>query len=322
MTGSAAWRFGGRTLVACMIGVVLLAIGYQSENHKTPPDLIRLLVRVDGERASNPEAFTSLCGSSSKWAEEDRSITGPLTDLGEAALPAVERALDSINRPEIDSKLTAGAVQNLMYVYATIRGPAAYPRLRRTMYDLELGSKIQPAPDRAMAIALNLTSYADSARTPLRYACEEPEPRYVLDHFILAWERNDEKSLREALGASATAAMKSLQAGLTWDEMRRKHWLAPSVGVTAVGYRLEIPGRWSEPGEKIENRSTQVPKSTFTANHEIMTRFTTARGADCGAMEIKFHGTMHGGWGGPDFLIDNDDIDHLLRIVSSCAAIP
>jgi hypothetical protein len=319
VTIRAGWWFRRHALVVCMTCVLLLAIGYQAKNQKTPSNLVRLLVRVDGARESTPKAFTSFCGSHSKWLEEDHAITEPLTQLGEAALPAVEQALDSVEKREMSSEISVGAVQNLMYVYATIRGPAACPRLRRMMYDFELGSIIQPAPDRAMAIALNLTSYADSARAPVRYLCEERDPRYVLDQFILAWETNDEKSLREALGPKAMAAMESLQKGLTWDEMRRKHWLAPSIGVIAVGFRFDIPGRWSEPDEKIKDRSTEIPKGNFLTNYEIMTSFTTALGSSCGAMEVKFHGITSGPQGA-SFLIDNGDIDNLLRVISSCAA--
>jgi hypothetical protein len=316
MTSGAGRRFRSSVLVGCMFCVIFLGIGYYSKNHQTPSELVRLLVRVDGERASNPKAFTSFCGSYSQWLEEDRKVTESLTGFGEAALPAVEQALDSIENREMDAD--AAAAQNLMYVYATIRGPAAWPRLRRVMYDLDLASKIQPAPDRAMAIALNLTSYADSARPPVRYACEERDPRYVLDQLILAWERSDEKSLRTALGPRATVALESLKKRLTWDE-RSKHWFAPSVGQTAVGFRLDIPGRWSEPDERIKERSREVPRGNFRTDYEIMTHFTTAKGADCGAFQVKFHGIVPGPQG-PSFLIDNGDIDNLLRLISSCAA--
>ena len=86
----------------------------------------------------------------------------------------------------------------------------------------------------------------------------------------------------------------------------------------AVGYRFEIAGRWSEPDETLTDRE-QAFFSRKSLYPVINTVFKDRSGGDCGRFVVRFQSSndLTSLW--PLYLVDNSDIEALLRMVSLCA---
>jgi hypothetical protein len=186
------------------------------------------------------------CGS----INTDRATAKSLVDIGSPAIPQLERAFNSIEKLGDKSPFMEN-VYWLSMAYARIEGEAAHPRLRR------MGSepKLEVSMDSAMALSLSLTSVVSSTRYQGRhFRCRREEPRDALDQLILDWEL---------------------------DELGHRKY-AP----LAVGYRFEIPGRWSEPPEALraENRDVDAPGDRV----EIETTFHKLSRGECARTRVIF----------------------------------
>jgi hypothetical protein len=190
------------------------------------------------------------CGSLGTDFEGKRDEARSLVALGDAALPAVDGALDSMSKVDAGPRIGVGW---LLLAYAEIKGPAAFPRLRRMIDDPRLDS-LHPRLDSALAVALGLTSYVGGTVAPrMTGICERPEPRAILDHLVFALNRDDPSMLGESLGPNARATFDAMLKDGGWSQLRLSpgHG-SPTWGGAAVGYRFEIAGRWSRPDQTLD----------------------------------------------------------------------
>ncbi len=284
---------------------------------RSAADLIRFLTfRSDRPHKGNALMGLFTCGQTTADLEAATS----LAKLGNSAIPEIERALEAIEKP--GNRWKYGS-QWLARAYAKIKGPAAYPRLRRMEGDPKLGLD-RDNFDTAIALSFGLTSYVSDSLPRIRsFSCARgPEPRDPLNQLILGWETNDRRWLQASLGPSARAALNSLLAGRTWGEMRADLWRDKSGSGVAVGYRFEVPGRWSEPDHTLEEETGDVAAPIMEGPHfDLDTQFTNRSGGDCGRHSVKFIETPAGvGPGHLMYLVDNSDIGDLLSLISACAA--
>jgi hypothetical protein len=103
--------------------------------------------------------------------------------------------------------------------------------------------------------------------------------------------------------------------------MRAELWPGKSGGGVAVGYRFEVPGRWSEPDDTLEEKTGDVAAPIMEAPHfDLDTQFTDRSGRNCGRHNVKFVKTPTAvGPGDLMYLVDNSDIGDLLSLISACA---
>jgi len=295
---------------------LLPAIGMGQTNTASPEDLIRYLTyqsaRSDGD---NVRAGIFSCGQIT--AQE--AAARPLIKLGVSAIPHIERELDSIEELAGGSKYALGAVW-LLDAYAEIAGPAAFARLRKMLSNPNLAF-LRPGLDRAIALSLTLTSYVSGSHVPGRMIrCDRRgEPRDALSQLILAWERNDCRWIQGSLGPRASGSLTSLLEGRTWAEMRADLWHGASGNDVAVGYRFEAPDWWSRPDATL-GKEREYAALAHPENPDFETRFMNASGGDCGKHRVKFLATpMGAGPGDLMYVVDNSDLEELLRLIGSCA---
>jgi len=290
------------------LGVVLGQVGGRS-----PSEMIKDLT-------SRPGTATFTCGQGMARNREERAVAESLAALGASVAPDIEAALDSIEERGIQSASAAGSGW-LVFAYARIKGPAAYPRLHRLIGNSGLDF-LRMYLDQAVALSLGLTSYVSRLTPPIaRLLCRAEEPRDTLDQVILAWERNDREKLEQRLGPNASAALSTLLRGRTWADMRAQLWPVKSGEAVAVGYRFETTGRWSEPEETLDDqlqRQREFLDALNPVNPELETRFKNAAGDDCGRHLVDFRDALRG----PSrltYLVDNPDLGDLLRLIAACA---
>ena len=259
------------------------------------------------------------CGPVSEY----RATATRLAALGMNATPAVDAALDSIERQGQQSDFAPNAGW-LLLAYSRIEGTRAVPRLTRMLH-ANLLAFLGLELDEAMALALDITSYVDNRREAgAEFFCRRAEPRDALNQLIAAWLKNDRQGIESSLGPKARAALKSSLRSKTWPIMRAELW-NKAKGDSAVGYRFEVSGRWSEPEETLSEIAETDPTQD-RQGPKIETIFKSGSGADCGRHTIGFVGITTATVVGvapsyPDtYRIDNSDILDLLRQISSCAA--
>jgi hypothetical protein len=237
--------------------------------------------------------------------------------LGTEGLPEIERSLAEVEKDGLRSAF-GWNTPLLLYAYAMVKGPQALPRLER-IRSLKIES-LEDAIDSSVALALGLTSYVSAPKMlgPADLICRPWEPRDALDRLIVAWETDDRSGLEANLGPHAAAALNALLKGRPWKKMRRKLWHANAGGSSAVGYRFDNAGRWSEPEQTLEDKSPETHFTVEGASPGLNASFRDRSGADCGRLVVRFSGVLT--FEGPVYLIDNSDIGDLLRVISSCAA--
>jgi hypothetical protein len=272
-----------------------------------------------------------------------------LVGWGSSAVPAIEDALDSFEARGEESKV-ASKLGWLLLAYARIKGPAAYPRLRR-MYNQRLSvygaDSYENDLDRSVALALGLTSYVsatagsqalrqcalDTARSLSRTPCVAPwrqipflalncnrvdEPRDALDRLILAWEKDDRVSVEASLGPRAKIALDQLLKGRGWTRMRSELLPVKAGRRVAFGYQFVLSGRWVEPDETLEGDKGGGTSEAVPVNPEIEALFRNSSGAACGKMHLSFSKTPPPGMA--EYMVDTPELADLLQVISSCAA--
>ena len=243
-----------------------------------------------------------------------------LARLGDSAIPEIEKALNAMENRGGPRGYGSMWVQ---LAYARIKGPSAYPRLRRLEDDSKEAFE-RDNLDSAIALSLALTSYVSNSRLPIRnISCTRgPEPRDAVDQLILGWERNDRSWLERSLGPRARTALKALLQGKTWAAMRSELWSAKPDDRVAVGYRFNIPGHWSEPAHTLEQQPASRDNTRISLKDEfnIDTVLTDSSGTDCGTRPVALLKSRTSAVGREKYLIDNSNLGDLLRLISSCAA--
>ena len=313
---------------ALLLGIVFAAPAW-CQAKQSAEDLIKFLTHQSAGRAQLDEPKG--CGPAEQQ-REDREAGRALISLGASALPALEADFDSIEALGEGSRFSFHD-DWLFSVYAHIRGPAAYPRLLRMLYNSKLASS-EGDLDSAMAVALGLTSYvSDMGGTIVvfgqevrrRQYCVGLRPSDALDGLILAWETDDIRRLEKSLGPNATASLKSLLVGKTWEELRAELWAAPPTRGVAMGYQFRIPGNWSQPRDRPDGTDPGlVPAGDYLypPNPEIETLFKDSAGNDCGTRRIRFFSSQDIRDFFSLYLVDDRDLAGLLRAISSCVTAP
>lgn len=291
--------------VVWLIGVSLSTVTGQT-NDQSASDLIKYLTY----QTKRPEVVAVSCGIFAAMDAENRAAAQSLVKLGAAALPDINAAFDSIEQSGSASKSGYNAAW-LLFAYAKIEGPGAFPRLRKMRGDPNFAF-LNSAVDLAIALSLNATSYVSGWRRPAQEGvCTGPDPRKVLDGLILAWVNNDRASLEKILGSRASTALDALLKNTTWDALRAQFLHAKPSDKIAVGYRFDAAGRWSAAVETLDDPDVSAWR---IEDLDINTLFSDGSGKDCGRLRISFRS--------PDFSIDNSDLGDLLRVISRCAAHP
>jgi hypothetical protein len=287
------------------------------------------------------------CGPAAGEDRDDRALTRSMVRLGASAVPALEEALDSFETRGEKSEVAFKAGW-LLLAYAGIHGPAAVPRLRR-LYDKPGLVNYAFQLDRAVALALGLTSYvsplrsfhectvptqsttstgrapyvAPSREIPLHnIRCDRgDEPKDALDRLILAWVTNDPESLEDGLGSRAKASLDQLLEGRTWTAMRADLWPSTAGKSVAMGYRFAPVGRWSEPDETLQDTRGPVTPEGNYANPEIETQLVNGSGANCGSLRVNFIQLPRSRFTGrpQEYSVDNADLAELLRLIGACS---
>jgi hypothetical protein len=265
-----------------------------------------------------------LDGCQSADAEEERKAAKQLVKWGAAAIPLLEKSLDSIEEMGQQSEFASGA-RWLLPAYAEIMGPAARTRLRRMGVNAKLGF-LDVALDQSKAISLSITSYVSARRAPMRrFLCRRQQPQDDLDQLIMAWQRDDRQLLEGSLGPRARNALDSLLEGRTWEEFRAALWKGEPIG--GVGYHFNTPGQWSQPEGALTDEREHGDASTGGPSVDLDTAFKNSSGDDCGRRRVIFSTSLVSDKSmahvvGPFFtiyLVDNPDLGALLRLIGSCA---
>ena len=276
--------------------------------------------------------------------QEKLAALQSLIDLGPAAIPAIERAFDSLRRG------TGVDLRWLSYAYASILGTEAFPRLwsmrvkaswtTAQFADYSTFDRFKLDLDESIALSLGLTSWVASTSFPTRFVCRSQQPRDALDRLIFGWESGDAGQVEQSLGPAAKSALASLLAGRTWAGLRADLWPGstshiveentsefPQSGagsviqqdgeVPAIGYRFEIPHPWSAPESVL--RFGQYPDGS-TPRPELETQFATRSGDKCGSRRLRFLQVVSGS--GPTnlaYVLDDSDLAGTLRLITYCA---
>ena len=255
------------------------------------------------------------CGSFGIEAEKERTDARSRVKSGASAILDINAVFDLIERRGKDSELGYNPAW-LLYAFAKIEGPEAFPRLREMRGDPSFNF-LDAAVDGSAALSLGITSYVSGWRQSVGAWCRSPEPRDALDQLILAWEKGDRALLEGALGPHARTALSSLLKERTWDAIRAQFWYAKPSDRLAVGYRLDLQGPWSEPPEPLEDPPGDVE---YIGKLDLDVLFKDGSGKDCGSRRIVFLAPGFEFSNDPSFLIDNSNLGDILRLVSFCAA--
>jgi len=301
-----------------VLALLLVSTVAGQPQDRSPSHLIAFLNYESDDRRGKPRTWS--CGE----FRRNREAAKLLAKVGEAALPSIAGELDSIE--ESDEPERAAGAGWLLFAFAKIEGPAAYPRLRRMIGNPKF-SFLGLALDSAIALSLGMTSYVSSleAASPIIDCGGPGEPRRALNQLILGWEKNDRRWFEGSLGPRARASLRALLNGRTWGDIRKRLWDVRSSRGVAVGYQFEIAGRWSEPDETLEDRD--YGELSLIENPQINVVFKDRTGTDCGRHLVIFTQypmllTRSGRQQEPSlpYVIDNSDLADILSLISSCAA--
>ena len=256
------------------------------------------------------------CGETPE-TRRDRVVGRELVSRGKRAAPEIERALDSLEADGEDSPFFRKAGW-LILAYARIEGAAGAPRLKRMIRSPKLDS-LHITLDRAIALALGLTSYVSSGREdgPL-ILCRRQEPKDALDEVVLALERGDRSELESGIGSDARMALDQLLVGESWEAGYQELWRSQPGAQGAVGYLFEIPGRWSEPEETLEENRDYGNAPLGSTQVDLVTEFKTSSGKDCARERVRFQKVTESGRA--RYLVDNTNIKELINSIGVCFA--
>lgn len=277
--------------------------------------LIDFLTYQSGRTKPSEDGFNFSCQVDFR-AIQDRRAYDSLIRLGSAAMPALERYLDSLQHAEDgDVYVVAYNSQWVLYAYAKVAGRAALPRFFQMARDPKL-LFLRLSLANSFALALDLTGYVSRLSHGAGVLCRPRQPRDGLNQIIVAWEEDDRTLFEASLGQHAQAALHSMLEGQTWASLRGGLFPKVSRGRFAVGYRFDAPGPWSVP----EAGSDSPADAGSNDSPELETKFKNRDGEDCGSYRVQFLRIPSTQPGVAPYLVDNRNLADLLRTISSCAA--
>jgi hypothetical protein len=271
-----------------------------------PRSASEIIKEIDSQPLEQP-IYVS-CGTGVVEAKVQRERERKLVEMGANALPEIKQALASIQADGPASPRHPQSLYWLALADATIEGPKAYRVLRRMLDDPRFEGRRQNLTD-AIALALNLTHYVDQAAKPLLWSmCQRAEPGYSLASLICAWETGD----RELLNSFVEPASRD-------GDSRPDVWLLnhDSTKTLAMGFRLNVRGTWSLPGDRLEEWSG--PDFMSDPKAVIETQFSDRAGRTCGTMQIEFElaGTR---WPDQRYVVNIASLADLFKIIASCTS--
>lgn len=319
----------GRRLadVSLLAFVLTLAVARGAALGQADPELARRstreLIEVVVRQPAGGEWSKDILGCASDEASKQRRAAArELLRRRTKAVAEIEAGLADLKATSEQSSITDNS-DWLLCAYAAIRGPSAFT----AVFDFSgVPGLTRPLVRNALSLSLGITSFVPSTlgtTSGNNIRCRAVEPRDALDDLILGWMRGDESQVKPLLGARARAALGRMLESSSWTELRGR-WRPSEWKSGAVGYRLGIPGRWSEPIETLdeERHESRTPDSRFM----IQTEFVNGKGRSCGGMQVAFVERA----ASPDdrltagllkaYDVDNEDLDELLRLISQCAS--
>lgn len=303
--------------VTLAFGFIAVRAGVCESRNQSAAELIHFLTDPF-DPFEHPELLDS---NGYRMAKNDRAAANSLVALGPAAIPNLNSAFDLIERQGEETPLALNS-RWLLFAYARIRGPEAYPRLRTMINNPKL-RLLRYDLDSALAIALGLTSYVSATR--VAYRCIDcREPRQSLDRLILTWMQGNRSWMEEELGPKARSSLGSLLANRSWVDLETELWHGGPVPDAAIGFRLEGPGDWSKPQEtldqRLQDRRRFVNLDELPTEPKLPTQFVDRAGNDCMQREITFVQAPAGPGGMLiKYVVDDEDLAGLLRTISECA---
>jgi len=298
------------------VSIMIAALGLllaDGANGQAPPqspsDLVSYLTYQSGRKFS-------LANNGCAPPQDDRRVANSLLDFGVSALPEIEKAFDLIEQRGEETHFAFNS-RWLLFVYAHIKGPAAYQRLR-AMIDNPLLGFLRLDLDNAVALSLGLTSYVSPLRAPTTWLHCLSAPRRTLDELVLGWERDDRVELEEQLGPRARASLNELLGARSWAGLRSRLWHAHSGSDSSVGYRFDISDELSQAERSIDQTAGSQRLMLFpepsSQKIDLRTRFVNRVGVDCGRRTVRFILAKD------RMVVDDADMQGLLRTISACAA--
>ena len=282
-------------------------------------DLIRFLTY----QADRPQRAAVLLGiSGCGYVSEDRAASLALVKEGVTAVREIEKALGSIESMGEGSEFALNGAW-LLYSYASIKGPDAYPRLRHMAENPRLAS-FTLALDEALAISFGLTSYVSSTRAPLKvFNCRRTEdPRDAMDRLLLGLLRGDLALVDAAVTERTAALVNPMVRDRTLIAFGGQSGNGSTGAHLALGYRFEVAGPWGKPDELLTDAGATEASLLDSDVVELGVVLTKDSGTPCSRQRVRFvrdddrNGMARG------YLIDEPKPQGLLQAISSCAAGP
>jgi len=306
-------------LAALIFWLFTAANGKSQTLGQSPAELINFLTYQSG-RPGKLALMAGLTGCG--HFEEDRSAARRLVELGSTAIPALERALRSLDEQGEESPFATNGSW-LLEAYASISGLHAFPRLLEMMANPKLRF-LEMSLDTSIAVSLSLTSYVSETRETVRiFACARSSgPSDALDQLVLGWLRNDRISLEKVLGPNGRSVLSQLLTGTAWADLRGQLGPRKPDRFVAVGYRFQDHSRWSQPGNIIEEEGSAAMSLLNGAAPELNVKFTDSSGTSCGNRSVRFLAEGPAEGEATKYVVDGSDLVDLLRVISSCATKP
>ncbi len=312
-------KFAPPSILAILahLGLLLLAAATAEAQGESPDEIIRFLTyQTDRSGKLAVEMGLFGCGGGA----DDRAAEESVVRLGGAAGPELETALVSLESSGDSSPFALNAGW-LPVAYAKIKGRSASDRLLELEREPQLAF-LRASLQNALSISLSLTSYiSSSTHTGKKFLCRDGQPRDALDGIVLGWLRNDRQLLDASLSARSKTAVNELEKRIGWSGVRAQLWKVGTADGAAIGYRLSADASWSLPDDTLIENQQKGGAAQHRENPVVETRFVTAAGNACGQRQTKFVSTREDPTSGRrTYLLDESDIEGLLRLLSSCAA--
>lgn len=318
MTNSSSVSGRMRGVSELRLFVILISAAASGLGQLTTKSIAELVASLTSSQPQNDAIGTSVfsCGETQGLLRE-RAVARELGRRGKAAVPELDRVLDSIEDEDDGSPFFQKSGW-FLFAYARIQGSAAVPRLRTMIRNPRL-DPLRVTLDRAIALSLGLTSYLSTGRESTQlFTCRRQEPKDALDDFVLALERGDQSGLESDLGSDARTVLNRLLDGKPWTVVYQEIWHTSPGGQRAVGYLFDIPGRWSQPEETLEDNRDYANAPLTSAEVVLATQFTTSTGKDCAKHMVRFRRVSQ--FGRARYLVDSPDMKELIASISSCFA--
>ena len=276
---------------------------------QSPEELVKLLT-------DKAEELFSLAGSG--YPVVCNQAAFQLVRLGRVSLPAIEKALDSIETKRGKARELPAAPW-LLYAYASIEQREAYPKLRRMLLNPRLVLR-SIWFERSIALSLQLTSFRSTVRGKALIRTFRLEvPQKALDQFLLAWILNDQPAFEETLSPRAKLDLARLLKKQSWRTLRLEHLKKSKELVVAFGYRF-LGHPLGIPMGFLQEQPVVLP--TIEANPTYQVELYSW-GRSCATVRVSFtefkesQSSIY-----RLFQVDTENVEALLKELSPCLARP